>query len=192
MIAPNGILFENSAVTMAAITDGSSQTVAISETIRSTDGSPTGLNAQTVFPRDPLAGFVLTGNNSAGNGPPITDDASYVSQCLSRNPPSGFQLHAGRQVALTALQGTACTTTGAPPTSKRYDCRGGLPHSDKSCGGLGRTSPSTSPRGAGTPAEPTRFSATGTCSSSRDSINVAAWQGWGAATAAKLFRPTPS
>ena len=35
---PNGILYENSAVRIAAIPDGTSQTVAISETIRSTVG----------------------------------------------------------------------------------------------------------------------------------------------------------
>src|SRR4051812_22654799 len=48
-IAPNGVLYENSAVGMAAMLDGTSSTVAISETIRSTVGAPTGLNTLTTF-----------------------------------------------------------------------------------------------------------------------------------------------
>ena len=53
-------------------------------------GRPTGFNGLTVFAQDPLSGFVITGNNTAGNGPPITSDADYASLCLTSSPP-GFQ-----------------------------------------------------------------------------------------------------
>src|SRR5262245_57958571 len=68
MTTPNGILFENSAVRLAEITDGTSNSVVISESIRSTLGAPTGFSSAASFALDPLGGFVLTGNNTAGNG----------------------------------------------------------------------------------------------------------------------------
>ncbi len=131
MIPPNGIFFENSAVSIASMIDGTSQTVAMSETIRSTDGAPTGFNTLTVFGRDPLAGFVLTGNNTAGNGPPITDDSSYLTLCMNRNPPPGFQPTRGVKW-LYGAPGHSMYNHRRPPNDKRFDCRGGLPHSDKS------------------------------------------------------------
>src|SRR6185503_1271911 len=51
---PDGILYENSDVCIASITDGTSSTVAISETIRSTAGAPTGFNGPAIFAQDPL------------------------------------------------------------------------------------------------------------------------------------------
>ena len=127
---PNGVFFENSAVSLAAITDGSSQTVAVSETIRSTDGAPTGFATLSVFARDPLAGYVLTGNNTAGNGPPIVSDADYLARCqtsspLAFQPTRGVKWHYG-------APGHSMYNHRRPPNDKGYDCRGGLPHSDKS------------------------------------------------------------
>ncbi len=130
MTAPNGILFENSAVTLAVITDGSSNTVAIAETIRSSAGAPTGFSGPAVFAREPLGGFVITGNNSAGNGPPITSDADYQNRCLTNNPP-GFQPTRGIKW-LYGAPGHSMYNHRRPPNDKGYDCRGGLPHSDKS------------------------------------------------------------
>src|SRR5262249_41985238 len=77
-LQPNGILYENSAVTIAAIRDGTSLTAVLSESIRSSAGAPTGFNGLTNFAQDPLSGFVITGTNVAGDGPPITSDADYV------------------------------------------------------------------------------------------------------------------
>ncbi|SIO58097.1 prepilin-type N-terminal cleavage/methylation domain-containing protein/prepilin-type processing-associated H-X9-DG domain-containing protein [Singulisphaera sp. GP187] len=177
MLAPNGIFFENSAVSMAAITDGTSQTVAISETIRSTDGSPTGLNTQTVFLRDPLAGFVLTGNNSAGNGPPITSDADYVSRCLSTNPPTGFQPTRGVKW-LYGAPGHSMYNHRRPPNDKRYDCRGGLPHSDKSAADWQNLSLNITSRSRHSGGANSLF-CDGHVQFVKDSINVTAWQGLG-------------
>jgi hypothetical protein len=65
---PNGIFYENSAVRIAAVTDGLSNTVAVSESIRSVPG--------TSFAADPLGGFVITGNNKT-NGRAISSDDDY-------------------------------------------------------------------------------------------------------------------
>ncbi|MHC5542914.1 DUF1559 family PulG-like putative transporter, partial [Singulisphaera rosea] len=92
-IIPNGVLYENSAVPISGITDGTSGTVAVAETLRSTDGSPTGVNSLTFFQKNPLSGFVITGDNST-TGPSIASDAEYASLCLT-NTPVGFQATRG-------------------------------------------------------------------------------------------------
>lgn len=130
MLPPNGILFENSLVRIASITDGTSNSVAISESIRSTFGAPTGFSGVAVFAEDPLGGFVITGNNSAGNGPRITSDADYQARCVVSNPP-GFQPTRGIKW-LYGAPGHSMYNHRRPPNDKRPDCRGGLPHSDKS------------------------------------------------------------
>ncbi|WP_422931464.1 DUF1559 domain-containing protein [Singulisphaera sp. PoT] len=128
-ILPNGLFYENSAVSLAAITDGTSNTVATADTIRSTGGSPTGVNSLTFFQQNPLSGFVITGDNKT-SGPPITSDADYLSMCLSSSPP-GFQATRGVRWHYGA-PGHSLFNTRRSPNDKGYDCRGGLPHSDKS------------------------------------------------------------
>src|SRR5205823_5345325 len=112
--------------------DGMSLTVGITETVRSvldasTTADPTGLVA---FGLDPLAGFVITGDNktsSAGANPPITDDASYQSLCLVAKP-QGFQTTRGVRWNYGA-PGHSMYNHRRVPNDRRYDCRGGLPHS---------------------------------------------------------------
>jgi len=174
--APNGFFFENSAVTIAAITDGTSNTIAISETIRSTVGSPTGLNTLTIFTQDPLSGFVITGNNSAGNGPPIFSDADYTTRCLTSSP-SGFQPTRGVKW-LYGAPGHSMYNHRRSPNDKRYDCRGGLPHSDKSAAdwqnlSLNITSRSRHPGGVNS------LFADGHVQFVKDSVNVNSWQALG-------------
>jgi len=130
MVPPTGIFFENSRVRFADITDGTSSTVAISETIRSTVGAPNGFNTLNTFASDPLSGFVITGNNTAGNGPPIVSDADYAAKCLTNSPP-GFQATRGIKW-LYGAPGHSMYNHRRPPNDKGHDCRGGLPHSDKS------------------------------------------------------------
>jgi prepilin-type N-terminal cleavage/methylation domain-containing protein len=69
-----GIFYEDSSTKLRDITDGTSQTVCISETIRST------LNGPSVWDGVSAAsGFVLTqGNNNSTFGPELTD---YAAQC---------------------------------------------------------------------------------------------------------------
>ena len=174
--APNGIFFENSAVGINAVTDGTSQTVAIGETVRSTVGSPTGLNGLTVFAQNPLAGFVITGTNTAGNGPPIFSDADYASLCQANAPP-GFQATRGVKW-LYGAPGHSMYNHRRPPNDRRVDCRGGLPHSDKSTAdwqnlSLNITSRSRHPGGANV------LFSDGHVQFAKDSMNVATWQAIG-------------
>ncbi|GAC1448734.1 MAG: DUF1559 domain-containing protein [Isosphaeraceae bacterium] len=119
--APNGVFFENSRVGIADVVDGTSSTVAVSETIRSTSSSS--------FATDKL-GFVITGKNVSGDAPPIVSDDDYAARCLS-NRPKGFQPTRGVKWHYGA-PGHSMYNHRRPPNDKGYDCRGGLPHSDKS------------------------------------------------------------
>jgi len=176
MTAPDGVFFENSAVRIAGVTDGTSQSVAVSESIRSSAGAPTGFSGTAVFARDPLGGFVITGDNTAGNGPPIKSDASYDSLCLTRSPP-GFQPTRGIKW-LYGAPGHSMYNHRRPPNDKRYDCRGGLPHSDKSAAdwrnlSLNVTSRSRHPGGVNS------LFCDGHVQFVKDSVNATAWQGLG-------------
>jgi prepilin-type processing-associated H-X9-DG protein len=126
---PNGVLYENSAVTLAMITDGTTSTVAVADTLRSTAGSPPGVNSLTFFQANPLSGFVITGDNKT-SGPPLATDADYQSLCLT-NSPAGFQATRGVRWHYGA-PGHSLFNTRRAPNDPRFDCRGGLPHSDKS------------------------------------------------------------
>lgn len=118
---PNGPFYENSRTTPGDILDGMSSTVAFSETVRSLPTS--------TFATDPLGVFVITGNNST-TGPPITSDADYQSMCLTSTPP-GFQATRGVRWHYGA-PGHTMYNHRRPPNDLRYDCRGGLPHSNRS------------------------------------------------------------
>jgi prepilin-type processing-associated H-X9-DG protein len=119
---PNGLFHENDAVRPAMITDGLSSTIGISETIRSLPNA--------LFQNDPLGGFVITGDNKT-NGPPIGSDADYHSLCVNAVPPPGFQATRGSKWHYGA-PGHSMYNHRRVPNDRRVDCRGGLPHSDKS------------------------------------------------------------
>jgi prepilin-type N-terminal cleavage/methylation domain-containing protein/prepilin-type processing-associated H-X9-DG protein len=120
--APNGVLFENSAITPAAIPDGLSNTVAVAETIRSVPGSTYATNPSNVF--------LITGNNST-TGPPITSPADYQTLCLSL-PASTTQFQDTRGVRWHyGAPGHTLYNHIRPPNDPQPDCRGGLPHSNR-------------------------------------------------------------
>jgi type II secretory pathway pseudopilin PulG len=119
---PNGPFFENSRMTPASFTDGMSNTVAITETVRSTPTS--------TYATDPLGVFLITGNNST-TGPPISSDADYQSLCLSL-PPETTQFQATRGVRWHyGAPGHSLYNHLRPPNNRLPDCRGGLPHSTR-------------------------------------------------------------
>ena len=119
---PNGVLFENSAISPAAITDGMSLTVAVAETIRSIPGA--------TYANNPSDVFLITGNNST-TGPPITSDADYVNLCLSL-PSSTTQYQDTRGVRWHyGAPGHSLYNHRRAPNDQRSDCRGGLPHSNR-------------------------------------------------------------
>ena len=99
---PNGPFFENSRVSPANFVDGTSNTVAVTETVRSIPGA--------TYASSPLGVFLVTGNNSS-SGPPLNSDADYVSMCLSL-PPNTTQFQATRGVRWHfGRRDTACITT---------------------------------------------------------------------------------
>ena len=120
---PNGTFFENRGVGPAEFTDGLSNTVAISETIRS--------NATSTYANDPKRVFLVTGDNKS-TGPPLTSDADYTSLCLGL-PATTSQFQATKGVRWHyGAPGHTMYNHRRPPNDPLADCRGGLPHSDKS------------------------------------------------------------
>jgi prepilin-type N-terminal cleavage/methylation domain-containing protein/prepilin-type processing-associated H-X9-DG protein len=120
---PNGPFFENRGVGPAEFLDGMSNTVAVSETIRS--------NASSTYATDPKRVFLVTGDNKT-SGPPLTSDADYVSLCLSL-PSTTTQFQATKGVRWHyGAPGHTMYNHRRPPNDAQPDCRGGLPHSDKS------------------------------------------------------------
>ena len=115
-----GVFYENSSVRFGDIPDGSSQTVCISETIKSEGGPSTwdGLSKTN--------GFVLTqGNDNATTGPELTD---YASQCHG----AGLLLqHTRGSRWLYGAPGHSMYNHLRVPNSFDIDCRGGLPHSNR-------------------------------------------------------------
>jgi prepilin-type N-terminal cleavage/methylation domain-containing protein/prepilin-type processing-associated H-X9-DG protein len=120
---PNGPFFENSRVSPANFVDGMSNTVAVTETVRSL--------ASSTYANDPLGVFLVTGNNST-TGPPLNSDDDYAALCLSL--PSGTkQFQATRGVRWHyGAPGHSMYNHRRVPNDKLPDCRGGLPHSNRS------------------------------------------------------------
>ena len=120
---PNGPFFENRGVRDAEFTDGMSNTVAVSETIRSL--------ASSTYANDPTRVFLVTGDNKT-SGAPLTSDADYVSICLAL-PASTTQFQATKGVRWHyGAPGHSMYNHRRAPNDPGPDCRGGLPHSDKS------------------------------------------------------------
>lgn len=160
---------------MAMITDGSSNTVAVADILRSTAGSPPGVNSLTFFQANPLSGFVITGNNKT-TGPPIASDADYQSLCLVSSP-AGFQATRGVRWHYGA-PGHSLFNTRRAPNDKNWDCRGGLPHSDRSDPNwqflsLNITARSAHPGGVNV------LMCDGHVQFVKNSINILVWQGLG-------------
>ncbi len=120
---PNGPFFENRGVGSADFIDGMSNTVAVSETIRS--------NATSTYASEPNRVFLVTGDNKT-SGPALTSDADYASLCLSlAATTTQFQATKGVRWHYGA-PGHSMYNHRRPPNDRQPDCRGGLPHSDKS------------------------------------------------------------
>jgi prepilin-type N-terminal cleavage/methylation domain-containing protein len=121
-VAITGIFYENSSTKFRDVTDGMSQTVCVSETVRSKVVSN---NGQTVWDGvSAIDGFVLTqGNDNLTVGPELTD---YASQChavglvLMEERGSGW---------LYGAPGHSLYNHIRAPNDLDVDCRGGLPFS---------------------------------------------------------------
>ncbi len=115
-----GVFFENSAVRLADVRDGSSQTVCVSETVIA-QGGPAVWDGVS-----PTNGFVLTrGNDNLYNGPALTD---YATQCSG----AGLVLQQTRGSRwLYGAPGHSMYNHLRTPNDPGVDCRGGIPHSNK-------------------------------------------------------------
>ena len=166
---PNGPFFENSKVGPASFIDGMSNTAAVTETIRST--------ASSTYATDPLGVFLITGNNST-SAPPISSNADYASLCLSL-PSSTTQFQATRGVRWHyGAPGHSMYNHLRPPNDKNADCRGGLPHSNRSPAFWGWLSLNIAARSKH-PGGVNSLLADGHVQFIKDTINVLAWQGLG-------------
>jgi prepilin-type N-terminal cleavage/methylation domain-containing protein len=118
-IPVNGVFFENSAVSAQHITDGTSQTVCVSETVVS-DGTPGFWDGTS-----PTNGFVLArGGDDSTTGPQLVN---YPADCSG----SGLKLNMTRGVIwIYGAPGHSMYNHARPPNDRGVDCRGGLPHSN--------------------------------------------------------------
>ncbi len=118
----NGIFYENSSTRLRDITDGASQTVCVSETIRS---KKVGNNGQTVWDGvSAIDGFVLTqGNDNKTVGPELTN---YATQCHAPNLVLMEERGSGW---LYGAPGHSLYNHIRVPNDVDVDCRGGLPFS---------------------------------------------------------------
>ena len=173
-VLPNGALYENSSVGPAGIIDGTSLTVAVSETVRSTAGSPPGFNGAAAFQQNPLSGFVTTGDNST-TGPAIASDSDYQALCL--NSQGVFQATRGVRWHYGA-PGHSLFNTIRAPNDKRYDCRGGLPHSNRTAATWSLLSQNITARSKHSGGVNALF-CDGHVGFVKDSINVPVWQALG-------------
>lgn len=122
-----GVFFENSHVGFRDITDGSSQTACISENTLSAPGM--GESASGFWNGQPTKGFVLTsGNDNNTAGPELTN---YSAQCVAGNP---IQQTRGSKW-LYGAPGHSMYNHIRAPNDPNVDCRGGLPHSNRSPAG---------------------------------------------------------
>ena len=113
-----GVFFENSSVGVQGITDGTTNTVCVSETIIS-DGTPGTWDGVS-----PTNGFVLAlGGDDLANGPELVN---YPADCSG----SGLKLNMTRGVIwFYGAPGHSLYNHARPPNDRGVDCRGGLPHS---------------------------------------------------------------
>lgn len=118
-VAITGVFYEDSSTKLRDITDGTSQTVCISETVRSKLNGPSVWDGHSA-----TDGFVLTqGNNNTTVGPELTN---YVSQCHA----PGLLLQQTRGSGwLYGAPGHSMYNHIRVPNDPDIDCRGGIPHS---------------------------------------------------------------
>ena len=123
-IPVTGIFYENSKVRLADITDGTSQTICLSEQILSSLSDPTN-NGGNWTGVTPSTGFVLTsGNNNTNAGPELMN---YPGDCANG---SKLQLTRGNRL-LYGAPGHTMYNHVRGPNDTQIDCRGGLPHSPR-------------------------------------------------------------
>jgi prepilin-type N-terminal cleavage/methylation domain-containing protein/prepilin-type processing-associated H-X9-DG protein len=167
--APNGVFFENRGVSPPEFTDGLSNTVAVAETIRS--------NPTSTYATDPKRVFLVTGDNKT-TGPALTSDADYATYCLSL-PATTTQFQATKGIRWHyGAPGHSMYNHRRVPNDPNPDCRGGLPHSDKSDPNWSYLSLNVATR-SNHPGGVQALMADGSARFVKNTINVATWQALG-------------
>lgn len=173
----NGIFYENSNVRIAHITDGTSNTVCISEQILSNPADSAGTAISNGSGNwngtSPTTGFLLTtGNNNTNNGPELIN---YPGDCnVSGNK---LQLTRGNRL-LYGAPGHTMYNHVRVPNDTNIDCRGGLPHSVRNFYWWSRLSHNVAAHSRHTGGVHSLF-CDGHVQFVSNSINVVTWQGLG-------------
>lgn len=174
-----GIFFENSFVKLRDITDGTTQTVCLSEQILSDAEDPTSTSGNWNGDLS-TTGFVLTtGNNNTNNGPELT---SYPAQCVANNK---LQLTRGNRI-LYGAPGHTMYNHMRGPNDPQCDCRGGLPHSPRNFYWWSRLTHNVASRSRHVGGVQSLF-ADGHVQFLNNSIDLAIWQGLGSRNQAEVL-----
>jgi prepilin-type N-terminal cleavage/methylation domain-containing protein/prepilin-type processing-associated H-X9-DG protein len=119
-----GVFYENSFVRFSDVSDGTSQTICLSEQVLSNPSDPSNAGG-TWNGVTPSTGFVLTsGNNNSSNGPELIN---YPGDCALGN---NLQTDRGNRL-LYAAPGHTMYNHIRGPNDLGIDCRGGLPQSSR-------------------------------------------------------------
>ena len=117
-----GVFYENSNIGLRDVTDGTSNTICISEQVLSNPNDPNS-NGGNWNGSSPASGYVLTtGNNNTNNGPELIN---YPGDCVAGG---SLQLTRGSRL-LYGAPGHTMYNHLRGPNDRGIDCRGGLPHS---------------------------------------------------------------
>jgi prepilin-type N-terminal cleavage/methylation domain-containing protein/prepilin-type processing-associated H-X9-DG protein len=173
-----GVFYEDSTTRIRDVTDGTTQTVCISETVRSQLNGPTtwdGVSATN--------GFVLTaGNDNATVGPELTD---YANQCHG----TGLLLQQTRGSGwLYGAPGHSMYNHIRAPNDPDMDCRGGLPHSIRTNFWWDRLSHNITAHSRH-PGGVFALYCDGHVGFASDVIDLAAWQGLGSRNGGEYITP---
>jgi len=165
-----GIFFDNSSVRIADIIDGTSQTVAVSETVKSENG---GAEMLAWDGRTTTTGFLMTrGASNNGGGPELM---SYDDQCTGAGL---FMLNLRGSSWILGVPAVTMYNHDRGPNDPRMDCIGGLTHSRCEIDTLDASSLSVSARSrhaSGVNA----LLADGSVRFVKNSINLAPWRAIG-------------
>ena len=165
-----GIFFDNSSVRFSEIFDGTSQTIAASETIKSVNGGPDMLDWDG---RSLTTGFLMTrGAVNNGGGPELIN---YDDQCTGNGL---FMLNLRGSSWILGVPAVTMYNHDRTPNDLRMDCIGGLTHSRCEVDTLDASSLSVAPRSRHPGGVNTLF-ADGSARFVKNSINLAPWQSLG-------------